>query len=101
VADTTRITRVRNPDRNSRRPGATAGTGWLTSEPAIRSRAGLIRNDDRAGTVFRHDHGTRHPHNLEDRACFTSTTPNYPPRDQPVITPLCRDRGRGELAAVK
>ena len=70
---------------------------WLPGKSASCFRAGLIRDDVRAGTVFRSDHGTRHPHDLGNRACSTLTTPNCPPRHQPVITPLCRGPGLRRL----
>ena len=62
----------------------------LPDVPASCNRAGLIRDDGSAGTVFRHDHGIRHPHDLGNRACSTPTTTEPPTGHQPVITPLCR-----------
>ena len=61
--------------------------------PASCSRAGLIGDDEKAGTVFRRDHGTRQPHDLGNRACFASSRANRTPGQQPRITPLCRGPG--------
>ena len=75
------------PAGQSTRP--TAGGGRERPQAA----PGLIRDDVRAGTVFRHDHGIRHPHDLGNRACFALIPPKCPPRHQPAIAPLCRGPG--------
>jgi hypothetical protein len=74
--------------------------GWDTHQPAARGhwqagpeaapRAGLIRENDKAGTVFRGDHGIRHPHDLGSCACSAINTPGRAPGHQPDSPPLCR-----------
>jgi len=65
-----------------------------TRSPAGRSlicpRAGLISDDETAGTAFREDHWIRHPHDLGSRACPALKTPERASGHQPGHTPLCR-----------
>ena len=60
-------TRARHSSRPGHWPASSARSLAGRSESC--SRAGLIGDDDKAGTAFRGDHGTRHPHDLGSRAC--------------------------------
>ena len=63
--------------RNSARPGhcPDSSTRSPGGRPESCSRAAPIGDDDKAGTVFRGDHGIRQPHDLGSRACTAARHP--------------------------
>jgi hypothetical protein len=65
----------------------------------------LIAENGKAGTVFRGDHGIRHPHDLGNRACIAFKRQNAHQAINRDITPLCRGPGgiptSGHIAAAQ